>query len=50
MFGPKRNTAFTWAKTAVDAMDLTGKMVAVVGGTDGLGRAIARYTSYPASP
>ena len=40
MFGPKRDP-FTWAKPPLDAVQLAGKKVAVVGGTDGLGRAIA---------
>ena len=41
MFGPKRDPSFTWAKPPLDAVQLAGKKVAVVGGTDGLGRAIA---------
>ena len=45
MFGPKRNKAFQWAKAAVNSLDLTGKKAAVVGGTDGLGRAIAKLAS-----
>lgn len=41
MFGPKRNKSFARAKPPVESLDLAGKKVAVVGGTDGLGRAIA---------
>ena len=37
----KRDLAFTWVKAALASLDLAGKKVAVVGGTDGLGRAIA---------
>jgi NAD(P)-dependent dehydrogenase (short-subunit alcohol dehydrogenase family) len=33
---------FTWARGSADALQLAGRRVAVVGGTDGLGRAIAR--------
>lgn len=45
MFGTKRNTAFKWTKTAVDSLDLAGKKIAVIGGTDGLGRAVARLAA-----
>ena len=41
MFGPKRDGSFTWARPPLDKLDLAGRKLAVVGGTDGLGRALA---------
>jgi NAD(P)-dependent dehydrogenase (short-subunit alcohol dehydrogenase family) len=41
MFG-RTDTAIKYTKAAVGAISLAGKKVAVVGGTDGLGRAIAK--------
>lgn len=41
MLGLKRNKGFSWAKPTLESLDLAGKKMAVVGGTDGLGRAIA---------
>ena len=37
--------AFTWKHTQSSDLQLSGQRVAVVGGTDGLGRAIARVSS-----
>jgi NAD(P)-dependent dehydrogenase (short-subunit alcohol dehydrogenase family) len=37
-----RDPSFAWHRVAVHDLDLAGKKAAVVGGTDGLGRAIAR--------
>lgn len=37
----KRDKSFERVKAPLDSLDLSGKKVAVVGGTDGLGRAIA---------
>jgi NAD(P)-dependent dehydrogenase (short-subunit alcohol dehydrogenase family) len=44
MFG-KANPAIQVAKVAASALDLGGKRVVVVGGTDGLGRAVARLAA-----
>jgi hypothetical protein len=41
----KKNAAIRVAKVAASALDFTGKKVAVVGGTDGLGRSIARLAA-----
>ena len=38
----KRDPNISWSPTDVDALDLSGKRVVVVGGTGGLGRALAR--------
>jgi NAD(P)-dependent dehydrogenase (short-subunit alcohol dehydrogenase family) len=38
----KRDHTVTWRRTAVDDLDLTGRRVAVVGGTGGIGRALSR--------
>ena len=40
MFGPPRDKSFSWAKPALESLDLAGRSLVVVGGTDGLGRAI----------
>lgn len=42
MAGLKKDVSFAWAKTAIQSLNLEGKKLAVVGGTDGLGRAIAQ--------
>lgn len=44
MFG-KTNAALQYTKAALSSLNLSGKRVAVVGGTDGLGRAIAKLAS-----
>jgi NAD(P)-dependent dehydrogenase (short-subunit alcohol dehydrogenase family) len=44
MFG-KTNSSIQYARIAASSIDLAGKRVAVVGGTDGLGRAIARLAA-----
>lgn len=38
MASPKPDPSFKWAKTGVASLQLSGKQVAVVGGTDGLVR------------
>jgi NAD(P)-dependent dehydrogenase (short-subunit alcohol dehydrogenase family) len=38
----RRDESLVWARRAVTTLDLSGKNVAVVGGTDGLGRALSR--------
>lgn len=45
MFGTKANPAVSYARVAASTLNLAGKRVAVVGGTDGLGRAIARLAA-----
>jgi NAD(P)-dependent dehydrogenase (short-subunit alcohol dehydrogenase family) len=41
-FSGRRDPRLVWARRAADSLDLSGKQVAVVGGTNGLGRALAR--------
>lgn len=40
-----RDPSLTWARRPARALDLTGKTFAVVGGTNGLGRAIAKLAA-----
>ena len=41
----KANTAIQWTKKAISTLDLSGRRLAVIGGTDGLGRAIAKQAA-----
>lgn len=42
---PKKNNAVTWNKDAASTLNLSGRHLAVIGGTDGLGRAIAKHAA-----
>ena len=44
-FSGRRDPSLDWARRPVDALELSGKQVVVVGGTNGLGRAIARVAA-----
>ena len=39
----KRDKSWDWRRADPTALDLTGRKVAIVGGTGGIGRAISRF-------
>ncbi len=41
----KKNDDIKWNKLSASSLDLSGKKLAVIGGTDGLGRAIAKQAA-----
>jgi hypothetical protein len=45
----KKDTGFRWRRVASSSLDLAGTKVAVVGGTGGLGRGLARLLAGPSA-